>query len=177
MCIRDSFRDVPSPIWGSISKYRPPCFPFPDFPPYPVETPHIHGTPSTEGTFTRYLFPCMRQWWGHRFCNFCGSETPGSRPAPSNRHRKAPDSRQRAGQGAPNESQNRPRRRQWDANGTPRAQKGGQGRRQRAPTPPLASPKTAQHRPKAVPKLAQKYATRRKRETVVENGPPGFARG
>ena len=66
---------------------------------------------------------------------------------------------------------------QGDAKGTPRAQNGGQGRRQRAPTPPLASPKTAQHRPKAVPKLAQKYATRRKRETVVENGPPGFARG
>ena len=112
---RHTSATCPPPFGGVFSKYRPPCFPFPDFPPYPVETPHIHGTPSTEGTFTRYLFPCMRQWWGHRFCNFCGSETPGSRPAPSNRHRKAPDSRQRAGQGAPNESQNRPRRRQGDA--------------------------------------------------------------
>ena len=65
--------------------------------------------------------------------------------------------------------QTRAKRGQVDAKGLPREQKGGQGRRKRVPTPRLASLKTAQDKPKAVPTLAQKHATHRKRETLLEN--------
>ena len=164
---------MPSPIWGSIFQIQTTVLPIPRFPAlsrrdttYPWNTVyggHIHEiplpmyAPMVGASILQFLL--IRNPWQPPLCPQTGTE---KHQTVAKEQAKGRQTRAKIGQG--------------DAKGTPRAQNGGQGRRQRAPTPPLASPKTAQHRPKAVPKLAQKYATRRKRETVVENWSLGLRR-